>query len=147
MRNRLEKQLGQKHIAKKIHIGTFHSICNELLKASGENYTLAEESMVLEIVRDVAEELGMKENIKTLRQKISQRKIAMTEGKQEVSQESKKAVDEKSPTARKEPQRSNLDLALKRYQDRLNLLSVLDFDDLLIQAWEITETMGPLETM
>lgn len=138
MRNRLEKQLGQKHIAKKIHIGTFHSICNELLKASGENYTLAEESMVLEIVRDVAEELGMKENIKTLRQKISQRKIAMTEGKQEVSQESKKAVDEKSPTARKEPQRSNLDLALKRYQDRLNLLSVLDFDDLLIQAWEIT---------
>lgn len=139
MRIRLENQLGKRHIARKVRIGTFHSICNELLKAAQERYTLAEESMIQELVRDVAKELGIKENVKMLRQKISQKKTEKAQAKWNAFQENKEIISGKPDSAGKTPECSELDRALKRYQDRLSALSALDFDDLLIRALELAE--------
>ena len=67
MKTRLEHQLGKKPIVNKIRIGTFHSISMEQLKAAGEKFILAEESAALELVREVAEELGIGENPRVTR--------------------------------------------------------------------------------
>ena len=83
MRNRLESRIGKKVTANRIRIGTFHSLCNEIFQASGEEMMLADESMTLEIVREVAEELKIKEKPKSLLRRISQRKLAMAEEDQD----------------------------------------------------------------
>ncbi len=88
MRNRLESRIGKKGTANRIRIGTFHSLCNEIFQASGEEMMLADESMTLEIVREVAEELKIKEKPKSLLRRISQRKLAMAEEDQRKAEKS-----------------------------------------------------------
>ena len=91
MRNRLESRIGKKVTANRIRIGTFHSLCNEIFQASGEEMMLADESMTLEIVREVAEELKIKEKPKSLLRRISQRKLAMAEEDQRKAEKSSDA--------------------------------------------------------
>jgi len=61
MKVRLEKQLGGKKNIKNLHIGTFHSICYELLKASGEEFFLVDEAEAAEAAGEAAAELGINE--------------------------------------------------------------------------------------
>ncbi len=125
MKTRLEHQLGKKPIVNKIRIGTFHSISMEQLKAAGEKFILAEESAALELVREVAEELGIGENPKRLRQKISQRKIEAAEGKGYGGWEGQ--------------ERLKVNQAATRYQERLAAMAAYDFDDLLIKALKMAQ--------
>ena len=121
MRSRLEAQIGRKSISKRIRIGTFHSLCYELLRASGEEFILAEDSMVLEMAREIAEELDIREKPKSLLRKISKRKLEMAES------------DTKEGDGQ---EMTKLDQAVKCYQDRLTAFHALDFDDLLMKALE-----------
>lgn len=99
MRNRLESRIGKKVTANRIRIGTFHSLCNEIFQASGEEMMLADESMTLEIVREVAEELKIKEKPKSLLRRISQRKLAMAEEDQRKAEKSADAECEMTESA------------------------------------------------
>ncbi|MCI8659033.1 MAG: UvrD-helicase domain-containing protein [Lachnospiraceae bacterium] len=122
MKSRLAETLGKKGAAKRVRIGTFHSLCYDILKASGEEFTLVEENAAMELVREVAQELEIKDSAKILRQKISRKKTGLDSFKDETEE---------------------LDLAVKTYQSRLDSLSALDFDDLLIRALDMAETNPP----
>lgn len=121
MKSRLEQQLGKKSAVKKIRIGTFHAISLELLKESGEEFVPADENTAMELVREAAEELGIKGKVKALRQEISRRKTADAAGREDEDEISRLA---------------------KAYQDRLDALPAYDFDDLLIRALQKAEEEG-----
>ncbi len=123
MRTRLKEQLGRHGAAGKIRIGTFHSICQELLRADGKEFAIADEGTVLELVREVAEELGIQENVKALRQDISRRKTALA-----LETEGREAAD--------------ADQLILCYEKRLSQLDAMDFDDLLIRALKGAEEGG-----
>lgn len=149
MRNRLESRIGKKGTANRIRIGTFHSLCNEIFQASGEEMMLADESMTLEIVREAAKELKIKEKPKSLLRRISQRKFEMAEEDQRKAEKSADAECEMTESAgnvrtsiekglpsQKDQDLQKLNQAVKCYQDRLAALNALDFDDLLIKGLE-----------
>ena len=52
MRERLAKRLGGKRAVKDMTIGTFHSICLQLLKQQGEDIILADEAELLEAAKE-----------------------------------------------------------------------------------------------
>lgn len=131
MKTRLEGQLGKKGALKKLRIGTFHALCCGQLKAAGEEFILAEESMALELVREAARELGVKGSAKKLRQKISERKSGTAEGKQENTRGSQ---DRQKGRGCQE-----LEQLADAYQERLKAFGALDFDDLLIKALEMAK--------
>ena len=121
MRDRLEEELGGKRGIRNLRIGTFHSLCHSLLRETGEDFTLADEDTVLEVVRECAESLGVKEKPKKLRQAISRWK---TSGAREREGMSAADMD------------FSLDDLVRNYEARLGDLSALDFDDLLLKALE-----------
>lgn len=129
MRSRLERQLGGKGAVKKLRIGTFHSICYDLLKEAGRDFSLADEDIALELVRRTKEALGIKESLGKLRQAISDRK-SMAGIKEEITWT---AMDDK------ELPPITLDQAVRHYQEQLAAWNLLDFDDLLIQALQMAE--------
>lgn len=127
MRSRLEEQVGKRTVSR-LRIGTFHALCYDLLREAGEEFVLAEENTAMELVREVAEELGVKGRERWLRQSISRRKLELEEtGEKEI----------------RETEEETLDEALKRYQEKLASLSALDFDDLLIRACRMAREKPP----
>lgn len=114
LKARLEQQLKGKRAVKNLRIGTFHSISYELLKEAGREFTLADEDMSLELVKELKEELGLKESPGKLRQAISEWKTGL-EGQGKRS----RAISEEAVT---------------RYQEKLKNFQLLDFDDLLLEA-------------
>lgn len=123
MRERLEAQLGGKKNGRNLHIGTFHSICHEILRASGESSILADEGTALDIAREVGARLGIKEKPGKLRQMISGRR---------TTPEAEGVLD----TSGKVPW---LDRAVKLYEEQLSAVCGMDFDDLLLKALSLTE--------
>ena len=57
MRERLAKRLGGKRAVKDMTIGTFHSICLQLLKQQGEDIILADEAELLETAKEALNRL------------------------------------------------------------------------------------------
>lgn len=53
MRTRLESRMGGKRFVSRMRIGTFHSICYDILKKAGLEFSLADEL----VMRDTAEEI------------------------------------------------------------------------------------------
>ncbi len=163
MRTRLQDQLGKRGAAGKVRIGTFHAICYDLLLASGEAFTLAEEGTVLELVREVAHELGIRGNVKNLRQKISGRKTELALAAAQVPAPITAVASaltlepapapvvasaltlEPAPAQTPAPASAapdslvDLDQAVQCYNRRLAALGVLDFDDLLIRALQMAQ--------
>lgn len=114
MKNRLKEELGKNSPVRMMKIGTFHSICYDLLKTSGEKFTLLDEDSALEIVKEAAKKLGIKGKATKLQQKISQKKTMCAE----------------------QSDMEFLDLLVKEYEKQLAAFSALDFDDLLIRGLE-----------
>lgn len=133
MRARLERQLGGRRKTGKLRIGTFHSICYDLLREAGEEFTLADEETVLEIVGEAAEEAGVKGKPRKLRQVISERKIkaALLAGNLLCREDDLPAGH--GLTEEEE------DRLTASYQRRLDAMAALDFDDLLVKALENAE--------
>lgn len=123
MRERLKQQLGGKKNMQNLHIGTFHGICQEILKASGEAFVLADEGAAVEIAGEAAACLGIKEKPAKVQQMISRKRTALDEGKISGFFE--------------EP--SWLDQAVKLYEERLAAFHGMDFDDLLLKALQLSE--------
>lgn len=143
MKTRLEQQLGKKGVSKKLRIGTFHALCYGQLKAAGEEFVLAEESMALDLVREVAGELGAKGSAKKLRQKLSERKLRIAI---EKTGEIREGYEEKkSPEGQEDLESPELSQVAAAYQSRLKALGALDFDDLLIKAlWMAEKEKKPI---
>ena len=65
MRSRLEKELGNKKTLRQLQIGTFHSICLDILKEQGEKFSLADEIQVKELAQETIDTWNMKISLKT----------------------------------------------------------------------------------
>lgn len=112
MRQRLQAALGSR--AAKLTIGTFHSICLNLLTESGGEVRLADEEETLALAEEVLQQRGLKLSPRAFVQEVSKRKNGLPD-----------SLD---------------DGAYEEYCARLDQeLGAADFDDLLLRAlarWE-----------
>ena len=123
MKVRLEALLGSKRAIQNLHIGTFHNICYELLKKSGREFLLADQGATLEIAEEIIKELGITIKPSRLLQQIS---IKKTSGFGE------------GPLS--EPlELPYLNQAIDSYQSKLAAMSAFDFDDLLLEALQLSK--------
>ena len=113
MRERLERELGNKRAMKQIQIGTFHSICLDILKEEGENFTLADEIQVKELAQETIDTWNMRISVRDFLSETSLYKSAPEERgfNDRVWEE-----------------------AFSHYQKLLKDRNLADFDDLLLRA-------------
>lgn len=116
MKERLEQAVGSKRTAHLMNIGTFHSICNDLLLKQGMEFSLACEEETLGIAEDAVREFGLKLSAKQFLRQISLIKTGMSNLADKITAE-----------------------AAGYYQNRLKQLQVLDFDDLLTETLRLLE--------
>ena len=108
LRQRLESGPAGKRGAARLHIGTFHALCLELL---GEDVRLISRGDALTAAAQVLQELGGRGSPRRLLQAVSQVKNGRT------------------------PEQAGISRALfDGYADRLKAMGALDYDDLLTEA-------------
>lgn len=112
MRQRLIQHFGGRRAIQGMRIGTFHSLCLDLLSGDGQEIPLADENEAAALAAEILKEVELK---------LSPRKFL-----QEVSQV-KSGVIETPP----HPE------AYQRYCARLREYGVRDFDDLLLDALQL----------
>lgn len=115
MRERLQKELAGRRAARSMNIGTFHSICLNLLTKRDGSITLLEEYEALLIAEEILRETGEKGSPQKFLHEVSRRKNS----------------------ADCAANANFSDEAFVRYNARLKEYGVLDFDDLLLEtlAW------------
>ena len=120
MRARLERELGSKQAVNAMSIGTFHSICLNLLSGweRGSPITVIDEPCALSIVQDSLKALGLKQPARAALQDISLVKNGVRPP--EDSTDAQRAVYE-------------------RYCAQLEQFGVLDYDDILLKVLERVE--------
>lgn len=117
MKERLEQAIGSKRTTHLMNIGTFHSICNDLLIKQGMKFTLACEEEMMGTAEETVREFGLKLSARQFLRQISLIKTGMGSRADQIPAE-----------------------AAGYYQNRLKQLQVLDFDDLLIETLRLLET-------
>ncbi len=122
MRERIRKKTGKNAAAKKLTIGTFHSIAWKLLEKSGNNASLADEIET----KDLAAQL-----VKTFHLDMSASRFLNV-----VSDYKTRTYRTDCPT-KQDTRNSRLMEAFEAYQDFLKEWNLLDFDDILIEALRI----------
>lgn len=116
MRTRLEKQLGGKRAVRAMTIGTFHSICLQLLSGKDGDTMLIDEYGAREIAERVLRQFELSCTPKQFLQEVSAWKNGRNSDEGKASRE-----------------------ALEAYDRQLQEMNLLDFDDLLLYTlaeWE-----------
>lgn len=113
MKERLDAHFHSKQITRAMTIGTFHSICLQFLSNQLEAVTLVDEYESLDIAKEVLLSCDLSLSPRQFLRAISTWKCHM---------------EREAP--------SELMDAFLLYQQRLSQIGALDFDDLLIKAWE-----------
>ncbi len=116
---RLETHFGSRHAVEGINIGTFHSICLQILaeQKGKKNMPIIDESDALSIVKDILNTLGLKNPPRDVLKVISLVKNGL-------------------PAAEEDMIPSGV---LERYQAQLAQYGVLDYDDILLTALALFE--------
>lgn len=115
MRERLEKHFGDKKAVRAMRIGTFHSICLQILSAWKEHTTIADEYEAQAIIGDILGELEIKNSPRDILQSISKVK----------NRTSFSPGDPDVPAA-----------VWDSYLARLKQFKLLDYDDILLRVLE-----------
>ncbi len=120
MRARLKTHFGNTHAADNIHIGTFHSICLQILaeQRGKTGMPVIDESDALSIVKDVLNTLGLNSAPRDVLRRISLAKNGMTPAEESADIPSE---------------------VLGLYQAQLAQYGVLDYDDILLEALALFE--------
>lgn len=124
MHSRLEGQLGGKRFVSRMRIGTFHSICYDLLKKSGMEFTLADEVEMKDTAEEIIAEMQLNLSARQFLRQISAEKCGL---------------EKQTETCPKE--------AYQAYQKRLKEQGILDFDDLLLETLHLFEEDGKNKTL
>lgn len=124
MRSRLETQLGGKRCVGRMKIGTFHSICYDLLKKEGMEFTLVDEAEMKDAAEEIIEEMKLSQSARQFLRLVSARKSGMTADQEILTEE-----------------------AFHSYQEKLKDLGVLDFDDLLLETLRLLEDNAKSKTL
>ena len=118
MRERLEQELGGKRAVSRLRIGTFHAICYDLLKEAGHSFELIDDGEAEELAGLALSEAGLSKRTKDFLRRVSLRKTG--DGRES---------GEEIPEA-----------CFDAYERLLKERELLDFDDLLVKALELSET-------
>lgn len=118
MQERVGKELGNERTARMLHMGTFHSICLDLLKKKGEDFILGDHMLLEDLAGETIREFNLEVGIKDFLLRLSLHKCGS-------------ALEEE-----KEWQK-----AFSYYQGKLKEGKILDFDDLLLETMTLLD--GP----
>jgi uncharacterized protein (TIGR00375 family) len=118
MRLRLEVTSGGKRVVNRIKIGTFHSICFQLLKKYGLNFTLADEIELFDLAQEVILQFDLKIKPKQFLRLVSLKKTGIKQG------------DELFENI----QMPEFNAAFEIYEKHLSEDNILDYDDLLMET-------------
>ena len=121
LRQRLEKQTGGKKTVRLLNIGTFHSICLEILKENDFECIPAQEEMLLETAGEIVKEYGLPESPSGFLRRLSLEKSGM----------------EPSGAGKDTDENTVFHKAASEYQKRLLAEGVCDFDDLLLETLKL----------
>ncbi len=114
MKERLLNHFGDKKVVKAMTIGTFHAICLDRLSKRREGAALLDEAEAAAIAADILADMDLKLSPKDALQAVSRRKSGLID-----PEDGEKAA--------------GLAAFFERYAARLRELSVLDFDDILLE--------------
>ena len=112
MRERLERQLDDKHAVKGMHIGTFHALCLNDLQDKRHRLTVIDEQAAQEIMNGVLRRLGCKASARDMLRAVSLVKSG----------------------ARTEEEAGVPANVFAEYRSALEQSDALDFDDILLSA-------------
>lgn len=112
MRQRLIQHFGGRRAIQGMRIGTFHSLCLDLLSGDGQEIPLADENEAAALAAEILKEVELKLSLRKFLQEVSQVKSGVIE----------------TPP---HPE------AYQRYCARLREYGVRDFDDLLLDALQL----------
>lgn len=122
IKERIVKVVGEE--GKKMTVGTFHSICNRILRQYGEKigyaktFTILDENDSEKIMKAAAKQYGLE--MKDLKFYIAQCKANLLTPERAITKANKSEQD--------------LASCYKIYQDELKRIQAMDFDDLLLNA-------------
>lgn len=117
MRKRLEKAMGGKRLTSRMRIGTFHSICLDLLKKQGVEFTLADQMELLEFASDAVEQFQLPLTPSRFLEQVSRHKTGLD------------TEEDQGQTALAE--------AMAWYGEELRKQTIFDFDDLLLETLKL----------
>lgn len=117
IRERLQKSAGNKRGWKKLQTGTFHALCLSYLQEKGETKILIDGVEALELIREAAEQVGVKRKPERLQNLISLYKTAGENKKPDLNE--------------KELQ------VMERYNQSLKENGLWDYDDLLTETYRL----------
>ncbi|MCI8505516.1 MAG: UvrD-helicase domain-containing protein [Lachnospiraceae bacterium] len=117
MRERIRKQPGKSAAARKLQIGTFHSIAWKLLKEEGTEFVVAGDMETRDLADRLIKEYSLERTVSQFLTQISNYKTGMSD----------------LPDSGVERE------ALEAYQSRLKEWNALDFDDILLEALRIAK--------
>ncbi|MCL2509197.1 MAG: UvrD-helicase domain-containing protein [Oscillospiraceae bacterium] len=119
MRTRLEKELGSKRTVNAMSIGTFHSICLNILSGwnKDSSVTVIDDLCALSVVQDILKILGLKQSARNVLHGISL-----------IKNNARLPEDTDVPS-----------VVYERYGVQLEQYGVLDYDDILLKALERME--------
>lgn len=121
MRERLEQHFGEKKTVAHMHIGTFHSLCLQLLTQWKVQQVLISQGQALQIATKVIQRLGLTKSPRELLSQVSQIKNGKSP---ELSTSSKQAAE--------------------LYMEQLKQDNLMDFDDILLSTLAQLEQGRPL---
>ncbi len=135
MRERISRETGKKQAGKGMQIGTFHAICLDFLKKQGENFTLMEEAEQRKLAEETAAETGLSVSPAKFLEAVSRRKAGVLDtgvyGREGEGQEGREKGWKND---------RNFENAFEVYEEKKQLRSLLDFDDLLLRTAEMIES-------
>lgn len=128
MRDRLTQMPGGRRMVKQVHIGTFHSICGQLLLEAGISYLIADEGLKMELAEETRKRFSLKVTAGRFLRELSFLKSGLGR-----SQEG--AGDAMIPEE-----------AFACYQELLRAHQAFDYDDLLLEALNLVTGDGAGES-
>lgn len=141
MQERLGQQLGKGRSARLIQVGTFHSICLDLLKKQGMQFTLADETETLDMAADIVKSRNLGLKPRQFLQKVSLIKT----NSDVVTENDFPDFPDVTPFAAlgiTKPEYA----AYIEYRQTLRALHILDFDDLLTETLNLIKTDPTIPT-
>lgn len=141
MRERLEQQLGGKRMVKQMRIGTFHSICSQMLKNQGLTFTLADRELTIDLAAETVKRFKLPCTAGQFLQQVSLIKSnmrAVTELTELIKltelSELHKLTGQSRRIGLPEVFERQFVQAFTHYQECLEQEEALDFDDLLLKV-------------
>lgn len=145
LRMRIKEQLGKGTAAKKIQIGTFHSIARKLLKDKGIDFSLVGDMETKEIADKIIKEFDLEIGRKEFLTELSNYKTRLNPGDSsglESGDTGSKTVLGSYSQQTASELAGRLLQAFGAYQKLLKEKKAMDFDDLLIEALHIARESG-----